>query len=216
MLFNRKSPSANGLQPPDSFVLGVGWRSLGLLCLLCLSVIGCAPGGEDAHHNDEFVPEHTPRSLMDLSTKIQERVAILKASPSNAVAKSELADLISWSAEVAADSDISEERWNTIYEHSEQLRLAVDGASDDWNIKLDGEIARLSQLAEEGWASLEPRAQRERYIPDEHCECGEDHNEELDEKMDDVEEMLMNVPELPDSVTDVDSVSDVEDAEEQQ
>ena len=132
------------------------------LCLL-LVVAGCSASNEELPH-EHAVPAHTPRNMADLSEKIRFRLDRLAVDANDQEAATELADLIGWTAEISADTEIGEERWNPIFEVSESLRLAIIDDPNDWGSERRAEAMRLCQLVEDAWGSLAPDDQVDRYI----------------------------------------------------
>ena len=141
-----------------------------LLLVLVLPMIGCGQESTKTslHDHEHEVPAHTPRSLADLGKKIRARVATLEKTPDDVSAVSELNDLISWSAEIAADTDISEERWIPIYELSESIRVSIEDDAQNWETQRCDQAIRLCQLTEDAWRSLAPNQRRERYLGHSH------------------------------------------------
>ena len=144
-------------------------RNAALLALL-LVVVGCGEKNDKAslHSHEHEVPRHTPRSLSDLGKKIRARVALLEKSPSDNAAKSELNDLIAWSAEIAADTNISEERWMPIYELSESIRMSIEADTQQWGTQRCDQAKQLCQLTDDAWQSLAPEFRVERYLGHSH------------------------------------------------
>jgi len=75
-------------------------------------------------------PAHWPNNMADAADKIESRLKVLKGLPSAQSEFAELSDLISWAAEVAADTDLSEGDWIPIYEASERLRKELLARGD--------------------------------------------------------------------------------------
>ena len=144
-------------------------RNAALLALL-LVVVGCGEKNDKAslHSHEHEVPRHTPRSLSDLGKKIRARVALLEKSPNDNAAKSELNDLIAWSAEIAADTNISEERWMPIYELSESIRMSIEADTQQWGTQRCDQAMQLCQLTDDAWQSLAPEFRVERYLGHSH------------------------------------------------
>lgn len=111
---------------------------------LCL-FIGCDGERETLHELDHENPPHWPSNMSDAADKIQYRVAALLSDSSEAVVRKELEELISWTPEIAADTDLTESDWIPIYELSETLRkhlAAGDVSIGDFAQDFD----RLQQL----------------------------------------------------------------------
>lgn len=91
--------------------------------LLLGGVIGCTeqdstPKKSHFEH-DHTVAAHWPSDLADVTTKLRER---LKDENPDEQVVSEIEDLVSWTAEVAADTDLSEADWLPLYHATESLR----------------------------------------------------------------------------------------------
>lgn len=67
-------------------------------------------------------PAHWPKDMADAAEMMESRLSVLKVNPGAENEFAELSDLISWAAEIAADTDLSEADWIAIYETSERLR----------------------------------------------------------------------------------------------
>ena len=141
-----------------------------MLLLLLTLLVGCGAESDKTslHDHEHAVPEHEPRSLADLGKKIRARVAVLEKTPGDSDTVSELNDLISWSAEIAADTNISEERWLPIYELSESIRVSIEDDAENWETQRCDQAIRLCQLTEDAWRSLPPDQRRERYLGHDH------------------------------------------------
>ncbi|TWT84563.1 hypothetical protein CA13_60430 [Planctomycetes bacterium CA13] len=110
-----------------------GWMPI-LLFLIVL--VGC--GGQGAtpktslFEDDHAVAAHWPSDLADVAVKLRERLSDSDANPQSLA---EIKDLVSWTAEVAADTNLSEADWLPLYKASESLmtdlRAAKDGLSSD-------------------------------------------------------------------------------------
>ena len=111
---------------------------------------GCVAEKASLHEMDHELPPHWPLNMADAAQKIQQR---LEVKESLATTRKELADLIEWSPEVAADTELTEIDWMPIYELSETLRHHL-GAKD---ISLDDcrdDIERFIVLLRESHAKL--------------------------------------------------------------
>ncbi|WP_404306994.1 hypothetical protein [Neorhodopirellula lusitana] len=98
-----------------------GVRAL-LLGLLMALVVGCGEPEEapKASHfeDDHAVAAHWPADLPDLSSKLRER---LNQPHMDAASLAEIKDLVSWTAEIAADTNLREDDWVPLYEAAENL-----------------------------------------------------------------------------------------------
>ncbi|MEO1526345.1 MAG: hypothetical protein AAFX06_12975 [Planctomycetota bacterium] len=146
----------------------LGWITL----CVALSFTGCS-GNEEPPH-EHAAPAHMPRNMADLSDKIRRRLERVEARE-DATAVAELSDLIGWTAEIAADTEIGEGRWNPIYELSETLRLAINQSPKDWSSGRRDQAVELCQLVEDAWESLAPQDRVDRYLGHDHGHGGHDH-----------------------------------------
>ena len=110
------------------FLRGFG-RSLILALLLMAGCTNDEPAKTSLFEDDHVVAAHWPADMQDLSTKLRERIEKLDAtrreprSPdqANATVFNEIKDLVGWTAEIAADTNLSEADWMPIYEKSESI-----------------------------------------------------------------------------------------------
>ncbi len=105
------------------------------LCLLAV-LSGCSPeeptSKKTLFDEDHYVPPHWPSDINDLAEKIAIRVEALDASGADqADAIAELKDLIIWAPEIAAETDLTEEQWNPLYQQSESLRAKLKRSSGE-------------------------------------------------------------------------------------
>lgn len=155
-------------------------RAVHFACLLGFCV-GCQPTPEADH--DHSAPAHEPRSLWDLGEKMRLRVATIQESSKAQRQREELTDLIEWSAEIAADTEIGEQRWIPIYDLSESLRLAIRKQPNAWDEHRCDKTIRLCQLVEDAWHSLPPDERVERFMVQDH-DHGHEHGHEHGHKHD--------------------------------
>lgn len=100
------------------------------LLILVTGTGGCArpTDGEDYEKVEHFVPLHWPKDLEDAAAKISERTSRLsgQAGAETVATENQLRDIVGWAPEIAADTDLTEQQWNPVYEASEALskRLA--------------------------------------------------------------------------------------------
>jgi hypothetical protein len=126
------------------------WWSIGLGVFLLLA--GCDSGKESLHDLDHVQPAHWPSDLQDAAEKIQQRLNLLDADI-QPESLEELRDLIEWTPEVAADSDLPELDWQPIYELSETIRRHL--VSNDLSLEdCREDIVRLVDLLRESQALL--------------------------------------------------------------
>lgn len=93
---------------------------------------------------DHVMPDHWPSDVTQAGQMMRQRLEKFKSSGDDQQTKSELLDLISWAPEIAADTELAEHHWQTIYDQSEKLqrRLSTGEAPQ----ALATEIEKLSEL----------------------------------------------------------------------
>jgi hypothetical protein len=117
---------------------------LTLTCYLMLgiAIAGCQNSKQSLYEEiDHETPAHWPSDMADAASKIHSRLELLASQPDDSVARSELVDLVSWCAEVAADTDVSEQQWMPIYEYCEAIRKRVQAG-----VAIDSLFSELQQL----------------------------------------------------------------------
>ena len=142
----------------NSISLGRSLRTL-LAVLAMLVLAGCEPEKESLHEHDHEEPEHWPASMQDAARLIEQRLAILSNTSSDDThekehAQEELLDLVEWSPEIAADTDLAEEAWLPIFAASESLRKGLQSSNSDPQDFVD-EFKQLVQLLNSAYASLD-------------------------------------------------------------
>ena len=153
--------------------------------LLALVIVGCGVDDHGEEDHDHDVPDHLPTSLADLCHMTRERLDVLESQPENVVAKQELADLVAWAPEFAADTPMQERRWIPIYEASEALRLQILDAPEDWDLQRRDQTTRLCQIAMDAWRSLPTDKQIDRVMGHYHDDHEHDHDEHSDHEEED-------------------------------
>ena len=114
---------------------------------------GCVAEKESLHEMDHELPPHWPLNMEDAAQKIQQRLGQIEVKESLATTRKELTDLIEWSPEVAADTDLAELEWMPIYELSETLRHHL-GAKDISLHDCRDDIERFITLLSDAHAKL--------------------------------------------------------------
>ncbi len=106
----------------------------GLVLLMAALLPGCAQEAESLYAEKHIVPAHWPESIGDAADKLAERMSQLQADPTVTVDRTsvekELVDLIEWTPEIVADSNVLEEDWLPIYDHCEKIRKALRRGND--------------------------------------------------------------------------------------
>ncbi|MCO8123093.1 hypothetical protein NHH03_15200 [Stieleria sp. TO1_6] len=109
------------------------------MTLISLVLTGCGPQDSapktSLFEDDHAVAKHRPDDLADVAVKLRERIGREDASEQT---KHEIEDLVSWTAEIAADTNLSEFDWLPLYHASESLAKnlrSVEGTLTDKNRK---------------------------------------------------------------------------------
>ena len=124
-----------------------------LVLFLLAATIGCQESKQSLYEEiDHQTHAHWPSDLVDADSNIRLRLDLLALQPSDKIVESELVDLVSWCAEVAADTDLTEQQWLPIYEQTEALRKRLQ--SDIDLASLTNELAQLSKTLEAAHHSL--------------------------------------------------------------
>lgn len=129
--------------------------------VLCLIGCGLAGGGlagcgteqESLYELEHELPAHWPRDLTDASQKISQRMQMLSSEPGDAQAATELRELVEWIPEIAADSELPEEHWLTIYDLCEAMRNHLYDPSIG-PLDISEDFDRLRGLLEQAAAKL--------------------------------------------------------------
>ena len=123
--------------------------ALGLLFIGLACLAGCK--SEDASKTSHFehdheVAAHWPNGLADLSNKIRERLDRLSANPEEGdQLRSETIDLVSWTSEVAADTDLSEPDWIPLDNAAESLSAQLRAAGETFS---QADLDQLNELCD--------------------------------------------------------------------
>lgn len=120
---------------------------------------GCVAEKESLHDHEHEEPPHWPSSLGEAAEFIETRVNLLSDDSGGDAeelqrANEELIDLVAWAPEIAADTDLSEEKWLPIYDlceairgHMESGEVAVSEFSEDFD-KLGTMLESAHQLVQ--------------------------------------------------------------------
>ena len=108
---------------------------VGIVAALC-SIAGCGDSGsgDDDHHMEHFVPEHKPPNFAaavdDLKFRA-EHLLVHVGEESDVVSREveELADIVGWIPELAADSDLNEADWLEAKACSERMAAGFSRVS---------------------------------------------------------------------------------------
>jgi len=129
--------------------------------LACLVVagsflaVGCTvesqPEKKTLFDHDHETPDHWPSDLSDLAAKMRERLGGIGESAESTdrdEAAAELADLVAWAPEIAADTDMTEAEWLPIYQASETIGSRLKDSGGDWTPALRRRASELCDLVE--------------------------------------------------------------------
>lgn len=124
--------------------------------LLFFSVqLGCPSERESLHELDHQQPAHWPKGLRAAARGIEQRTDNLQSGAADPQTLEELIDLVEWVPEIAADTDLSEQRWQPIYDLSERLRGQLRKANFDISSS-ESELRQLVQLLRAAHQELPP------------------------------------------------------------
>jgi|GEM_PF-6034373 len=152
--------------PPSSSPLFIAVQVFLVCCL------GGLPQGCSSHFESEqktlfdeehHVPEHWPDGLDQLAKDFRRRLDEVRMNLTQEPdARKELSDLVTWTDEIAADSDLDENRWNQLHATTQRLQQQLAREGGEWSetslrlgeklaTELDGavEYVRGLQLARE-------------------------------------------------------------------
>jgi hypothetical protein len=129
-----------------------------LVCLLIAGsflAVGCTvesqPTKKTLFDHDHETPDHWPSDLSDLAAKMRDRLGGIGQSAESSgrdEAAAELADLVAWAPEIAADTDMTEAEWVPIYEASEMIDSRLKDSGGNWTPPLRRRASELCDLLE--------------------------------------------------------------------
>lgn len=123
-----------------------GFLNLGILAGLSLALlVGCGTEKESLFEEDHEVPAHWPSNLSDAADKIDQHLQLLSSQPDDKQYESELRDLVAWTPEVAADSDLTEQQWLPIYDMCEIMRTHL-ASGDVSPLDIEEDFRKLQSL----------------------------------------------------------------------
>ncbi|WP_246114326.1 hypothetical protein [Rubripirellula tenax] len=95
--------------------------------MLLLSGCGVDESASKTSHfeHDHVVASHWPNDLADIAAKLRKRLSIPEP---NTESLAEIEDLVSWTAEVAADTNLPESEWVPLYEASKSTMANLRSA----------------------------------------------------------------------------------------
>lgn len=136
---------------------------IGSIVLLAGCTNSEVPKGSHFEH-DHDVPHHWPDDLADAATKIRKRLNPSDSQvahkdhsnehhehehehedhvPERQKTQDEIADIVSWIPEIAADTNLSEESWNKIDQAARSLSTSLKAADNE--LKSDNELSSDNQ-----------------------------------------------------------------------
>lgn len=119
--------SARPIRWNVTLLLTPQWFVLAGCLVFGLTNTGCQNSKNSLYEEiDHETPAHWPNDMADAADKIKSRLTIVASQPNDSTARSELVDLVSWCGEVAADTDIAEQQWQSIYDQCEAIRVQVN------------------------------------------------------------------------------------------
>ncbi len=123
------------------------------IVILLLILVGCGEEQQSLHELDHIVPPHWPSSLQHASELIEARTQVAEQ---DAAARKELVDILSWVPEIAADTELGEQAWLSIFERCERLKGDVlESYSETVQVEMS-ELAKLLESTHRTLANLRP------------------------------------------------------------
>lgn len=129
---------------------GFRWRWFLAASITALVSIGCGGQNEapktSLFEHDHHVASHWPSDLADVAVKIRER---LSASTFGQTERAEIEDLVSWTAEVAADTNLPEADWIPIYHATESLTANLQSMGPTLSDQNRSQLESLCELIDQ-------------------------------------------------------------------
>ena len=119
-----------------------------MLSLFYLS--GCSESQKASHfEHDHIVAEHWPEGLEDLAVKLRERLAAKSSDvASDQKRREEIADLVGWTAEIAADTDLGEVDWIPLDNAAEALASKLHASKEELDSSTQQQAMELCAMIE--------------------------------------------------------------------
>lgn len=143
-------------------------RLLAVICCFGFTFLtGCMQSTEKTSNFelDHVIAPHWPRDVEDLEEKLRSRIQVVEANSDPAIFQ-EIVDLIEWAPEIAADSYLPEEEWNTVNLKCEEVfgnlrsaSLPLSKEHIDMAVNLCDVLAEVSPSALEN-PLLQPNEQK--------------------------------------------------------
>ncbi len=141
---------------PDQLPIGETTnRWLWFLAVGSLVLAGCASGEAQPKtslfEDDHELPLHWPTDVADISVKLRAR---LSAPDASTELLAEIEDLVSWTAEVAADTNLTETDWLPLYQASESMTANLRNAKGALTPENKSQLESLCNLIDEAAAKI--------------------------------------------------------------
>ncbi|MBB3204882.1 hypothetical protein FHS27_000649 [Rhodopirellula rubra] len=137
------------LTPPAKSVLPSGLLPNLLASFATLLLIGCtsdATPKTSLFEDDHAIAAHWPVDLSDISIKLRQR---LGAEMIDDETMHEIKDLVSWTAEIAADTNLAEADWLPIYHATESLTANLQSAGGSLTDQNRQQLESLCDLVDD-------------------------------------------------------------------
>tara|TARA_A100001391_G_C5015096_1_gene264254 strand:- start:70 stop:549 length:480 start_codon:yes stop_codon:yes gene_type:complete len=124
----------------------IAWTSTTLALIF---VVGCTPdtaSKTSLFEHDHEVAKHWPDDLADVAVKLRERIGRDDASERTRL---KVKELVSWTAEVAADTNLAEADWLPLYHASESLAANLRAAHGELTDENCEQIESLCELVDQ-------------------------------------------------------------------
>lgn len=141
---------------------------MGLLSVLIVTLAGCGAEKESTHAHTHSEPKHWPTSLGEAADYIDSRIqSLVSSGEQDSEVVDELKDLIEWTPQIAADTDLPEDDWIPIYELSEAIRLHLLPGDVD-PLLIESDFDRLCNLLRDANVTVDSLQQQafSAFIPD--------------------------------------------------
>ena len=127
---------------------------LGSLSLL----VGCGQeqGGKASHFEDDHpIAPHWPTDLADAANKIRFRLDAADQTPDSSLQiAEEVADLVSWVPELAADTNFADQDWMALDDAAQSLSANLRSAGNELTAANRQQTAALCELIEQSLPNI--------------------------------------------------------------
>lgn len=134
-------PSHSGSFPGSSVFI--------LLLTVVLWLSGCnsslSKSGDKPEH---MAPAHKPHSFPELVTDLRRRIEELSRSGAISESVNQVADIIHWIPEIAAETDLRRKEWDVAAEVAQRLEVRFELArkSNRWDVETTRDLKDLADL----------------------------------------------------------------------